>query len=242
MGMVREHMSLSSVSRPRSSSDVYLQLLKSLSSRQGMPNTIGRIENLSGVFCDFNHLETLKRYSDDWEGLFERIQREVQTESRMDKTDPHSYWVIFSKGSISGAQYLRRFDGLENFLEYVQDFDERPTTRPGLPLLMGHEIFGYGFSLACHFLKELGFSNYAKPDTHLIDIFSGLGVSSKSPVDVFEAVSLMADEVGKTPYAVDKALWLIGSGKLYLNNVTFRTNKSEFIEETKNEWQRMTRA
>lgn len=242
MRMVQQHMSLYSISRLGSFSEVYLRLLQSLSNRQGMPNTIGSIESLSAVFCEFNHLQILKRYSDNWEGLFETIQREVQPESRMDKTNPHSYWVIFSKGSISGAEYLARFDALEDFLQYVKDFDERPTTRPALPFLMGHEIFGYGFSLTCDFLKELGFSNYAKPDTHLIDIFSGLGVSSKSPLDVFKAVSLMAHEVGETPYAVDKAFWLIGSGKLYLNNVTFRTNKSEFIEEAKNEWQKMNRA
>lgn len=162
--------------------------------------------------------------------------------SRMNKTNPHSYWVIFSRGSISGAEYLARFDILEDFLKYVKDFDERPTTRPALPFLMEREIFGYGFSLACDFLKELGFSNYAKPDTHLIDILSGLGVSSKLPLDVFRAVSLIAQEVGETPYAVDKAFWLIGSGKLYRCNVKFKTSKSEFIEEVKKEWQRMNHA
>jgi hypothetical protein len=160
----------------------------------------------------------------------------------MDKTNPHSYWVIFSKGAMSGAKYLDRFDALEDFLQYVQDFDEKLTTRPALPFLMGHEIFGYGFSLACDFLKELGFSNYAKPDTHLIDIFSGLDVSSKAALDVFRAVSLLADEVEETPYAVDKAFWLIGSGNLYLNNAKFRTSKKEFIEEVRNEWQSMNRA
>ena len=242
MQLVWQHMSLSSVSRPGSFLEVYFRLLRSLSNRRGMPNTIGPIESLSAVFCEFNHFQTLQRYSNNWEDLFDTIQREVQPESRMDKTNPHSYWVIFSKGSISGAEYLARFDALEDFLQYVKDFDERPTTRPALPFLMGHEIFGYGFSLACDFLKELGFSNYAKPDTHLIDIFSGLGLSSKSPLDVFRTVSLMAHEVGETPYAVDKAFWLIGSGKLYLCNIKFKTSKSEFIEKVKSEWRKVNRA
>ena len=180
MQMVRQHMALSTISRPGSFSEVYLRLLQSLSNRQGMPNTIGEIENLSTVFYNFDHGQVLQRYSGNWEDLFDTIQREIQPVSRMDKSNPRSYWVIFSKGSISGAKYLAQFDTLGNFLQYINDFDEKPTTRPALPFLLGHEIFGYGFSLACDFLKELGFSNYAKPDTHVIDIFSVLGVSSKS--------------------------------------------------------------
>jgi len=242
MRIVREHMSLSSVSSPGSFSEVYLRLLQSLSNRQGMPNTFGEVKNLSAVFCEFNHRQTLQRYSGNWENLFDTIQRDIQPPSRMDKSNPRSYWVIFCKGSISGAEYLAKFFTLEDFLQYVTDFDEKPTTRPALPFLMGYEIFGYGFSLACDFLKELGFSNYAKPDTHLIDIFSGLGVSSRSSLDVFRAVSLMASEVGEAPYAVDKAFWLIGSGKLYLYDVQFETSKREFIEQVRNNWESMTRA
>lgn len=243
MRMVREHMSLFSVSSPGGFPEVYLRLLQSLSNRQGMPNTIGEVnKNLSVVFCEFNHRQTLQRYLGNWENLFDTIQRVMHPPSRMDKSNPHSYWVIFCKGSISGAEYLAKFDTLEDFLQYVTDFDEKPTTRQALPFLMGHEIFGYGFSLACDFLKELGFSNYAKPDTHLIDIFSGLGVSSRSSLDVFRTVSLMASEVGETPYAVDKAFWLIGSGKLYLYDVQFETSKREFIEQVRTNWKRMTRA
>ena len=237
MELVRQHMSLPEVSRPEHFSDVYLRFLKSLANRQGMPRTIGEVERLAPVFCDFDHQRTLQRYRTGWETLFDVIRETVRPSSRMDKDNPHSYWVIFCKGSISGASYLARFHSLDQLLQFIRDFDEKPSTRPALPLLIGYEVFGYGFPLACDFLKELGFSNYSKPDTHLIDIFSGLGISSNSPLDVFRTVSLMACEVGETPFAIDKAFWLIGSGKLYLRNVRFKTDKREFIETVKSNWQ-----
>lgn len=237
MEMVRQHMSLPDVSGPEHFSDVYLRFLKSLANRQEMPKIIGEVERLAPVFCDFDHQRTLQRYRTSWEAMFDVIRETIRPSARMDKDNPHSYWVIFCKGSISGARYLARFHDLEQFLQFIRDFDEKPSTRPALPLLIGYEIFGYGFSLACDFLKELGFSNYSKPDRHLIDIFYGLGISSKSPLDVFRTVSLMACEVGETPFAVDKAFWLIGSGNLYLHNVKFKTNKREFIQTVKSNWQ-----
>jgi hypothetical protein len=101
---------------------------------------------------------------------------------------------------------------------------------------MSEEIFGYGFSLACDFLKELGFTNYVKPDVHLIDIFSGVGLSSKHVLDVFQTASQIAHDVNETPYAVDKAFWLIGSGKLYLVGKKFKTNKFQFIDKVIYDW------
>lgn len=238
MDKVLQHMAQSDVSSPADLCDVYCCLLGALSNRQGMPNTIGSIERLSAVFCNFDHRRTLQRYTGGWRSLFDTIQKDVQPESRMEKGNPRSYWVIFCKGAVSGAEYLARFETLDEFLRFVADFDTKSTTRPALPLLMSHEIFGYGFSLACDFLKRIGYSNYAKPDTHLIDILSGLGVSDGTPLDIFRAVSLIADEVGETPYAVDRAFWLIGSGKLYLHNIKFRTSKWEFVEEVTSRWEK----
>jgi thermostable 8-oxoguanine DNA glycosylase len=101
---------------------------------------------------------------------------------------------------------------------------------------MSEEIFGYGFSLACDFLKELGFTNYVKPDVHLIDIFSGVGLSSKHVLDIFQTASQIANDVNETPYAVDKAFWLIGSGNLYLVGKRFKTNKTQFIDKVIYDW------
>lgn len=235
MDLVREHMADSAHPKPKTFNEIYLRLLKSLINKRGMPNSIGDIERLQPLFFGFDHQKTLQEYK-DWESLFKEIKTQINPTSTMRKSDPHNYWVIFCRGSLSAATYLTRFATPKDFLGFINDFDQNPNTRPALPFLMGYEIFGYGFALACDFLKESGFANYSKPDTHLIDIFSGLETSDKEPLNVFRVVTLLAEEVGETPYAVDKAFWLIGSGKLYLHDKTFKTDKFEFIKQAKEQW------
>ncbi|OHB66105.1 MAG: hypothetical protein A2Y76_03545 [Planctomycetes bacterium RBG_13_60_9] len=131
---------------------------------------------------------------------------------------------------------------MEEFLCYVEDFDRNPNTRPALPFLIGHEVFGVKFALACDFLKEIGFSNYSKPDTHLLDIFTGLGLSDRDPLSVFRAVTEMSVDVQETPYAVDKVFWLIGSGNLYNHARTFHTDKDEYVRMALSAWEEKRRA
>ena len=234
--IIRQHMELTEGLKPSTFSDVYCRFLMALANRQAMVNSIGDVDRLRSVYFDFNHLKTLDQCGDHWELLFDTIQDQVAPTSRMDKGNPKNYWVIFCKGSLAGAKYFSRFANLEEYMQYVDDFDEKINTRPALPFLMSEEIFGYGFALACDFLKELGFTNYVKPDVHLIDIFSGMGLASKSVLDVFRTASLIADDVGETPYAVDKAFWLIGSGNLYLVGERFKTSKKLFIGKVLADW------
>jgi len=88
--------------------------------------------------------------------------------------------------------------------------------RPALPMLIALEIEGVGFPLACDFLKENGYRNFAKPDVHIKDIFTRLGLArSRNDYEVFSSVVRVALNVGETPYCVDKLFWLIGSGNFY---------------------------
>jgi len=43
-------------------------------------------------------------------------------------------------------------------------------------MLLAYEIYGYGFPLACDFLKELGYNQYGKSDVHINEIFSSLNL------------------------------------------------------------------
>lgn len=54
-------------------------------------------------------------------------------------------------------------------MEFVSRFDYNISTRMALPLLISTKISGVGFALACDTLKELGFTNYPKPDVHMMD-------------------------------------------------------------------------
>jgi hypothetical protein len=87
---------------------------------------------------------------------------------------------------------------------------------------MGEAIDGYGFALACDFLKESGFPEYCKPDVHLMEIFHGVGLvkNNFSPVTTFVKVVEMARAVDENPATVDKLFWIVGSGKFEAYNKT----------------------
>jgi hypothetical protein len=84
-------------------------------------------------------------------------------------------------------------------------------------MLLDTEIVGFGFPLACDFLKGLGYENFSKPDVHVKEIFEGIGLCpyGSSDYEVFKAVARVARNAGVTPYNVDKLFWLIGSWYFY---------------------------
>jgi hypothetical protein len=112
---------------------------------------------------------------------------------------------------------MAQFSSADEFYRWVDFFDTDARARPALPMLLDHEIEGFGFALACDFLKELGYVNFAKPDVHLRDIFVGLGLclSKAGDYHVFKAIIRVAKNAQVTPYNADKLFWLIGSGFFY---------------------------
>lgn len=219
--------------------DLCYQMISSAKNRQGMPNSIGDIDKISSIVFGFNPDKILKNYR-DWEELFDKIKKECSPPGRMERNNPHNYWVQFTKSIISIANFLERFKTIKEFDKFVQVFYYNKETRAALPLLLEKEIFGYKFALACNFLKEGGYPKFVKPDIHIKDIFSGLGLTkSEDDFQIFKDVISFSESIKKLPYEVDKLFWLIGSGKFYLfedengDELEIKTSKKEFIEIAK---------
>jgi len=229
---VRRHMDIGQSTRFKSYPPLYRRMLISLSNTQGMPNSIGPIDNLREVLYDFKPAAVVEAY-DSWERLFSRVKAEVKPPGRMVRKNPRTYWVQFCKSALDGAAFLTRLGSLRRFEEFVDAFYRSEDTKPALPLLLAEEIGGFGFPLACDFLKESGYTDYAKPDVHTITITKALGLSDGEALSTYRALVAMAKDVGETPYAVDKALWLIGSGNLYLDDVEFETSRVQFIRQAR---------
>jgi hypothetical protein len=72
-------------------------------------------------------------------------------------------------------------------------------------MLLSREIEGFGFALSCDFLKEMGYINFPKPDVHLRDIFTALGLCHDKPDDyqLFKAVIRVAIHTGVSAYNTD---------------------------------------
>lgn len=237
--LLQHYLSPPSCDAPRTMADVYRRLLESAQNKGMMPTVIGGaiggLDALGSVLADFSPLGVTQRFNSP-DDLLETIIKDVRPTGKLRRA-PGSLWPLFARATLSGARFLAQFTDGQDFLAWVQTFDDDDRKRAALPLLLSREIDGFGFALACDFLKELGFFDFAKPDVHVIAIVKGLRLSTDAASDyaVFKAVVRIAAHCATTPYDVDKVFWLVGSGRFYDHPEIGRkgritTDRSGFIE------------
>lgn len=212
--------------------DVYEQFIYSAQNYQRMPNVIKydtRREQIKAILKNFD-IHQIKTM--DVDVLYQSFRKEFNVTSRDSKQNS---WRKWSKSAIDVAKFMSDFSTADDFRGFVKQFDYNKTTRMALPLLISTKISGMGFALACDTLKELGYLNYPKPDVHLIEVFSQLGLSEEDSISVFETIVEMAEvckeiDPDSSPYKLDKVIWLICSGKFYLDNISVGRHKDDFIQ------------
>lgn len=216
--------------------DVFIQIIHSAQNYQRMPNIIKfdeRYNEIGKILYNYDYKVVADISVDE---IYHRFRNEFSVSSKDTKMNS---WYKWSQSVVDAAKFISNFNDVDDFKKFVKLYDYNTVTRMSLPLLISSKISGIGFALACDLLKELGYLNYPKPDVHIIDIFAQLNLSDKNPINVFEAVVKMADDCAEydksvTPYKIDKILWLISSGKFYLDDITIGRNKDIFISYMKN--------
>lgn len=198
--------------------DLYERILESAQNANMKAAVIGKsiggVSQLARVLFDFDPFAVLAHYASPLEVL-DSIQTQLKPVGKV-RTTSRSLWPKYCQTILSAGEFLAQFSSGDDFHEWVRFFDNDARARPALPMLLEREIDGFGFALACDFLKEIGYQNFGKPDVHLKDIFEELDLTpTRKDFDVFRAVVRIAGAVERTPYAVDKLFWLIGSGKFY---------------------------
>jgi hypothetical protein len=212
--------------------DIYWYMLNSLTNKVGMRATIGDIDMLAPYLFDFDPYQTHAHYQDDWEKLFKKIKDNHTPPGPMNIKNKTSYWVIFCKGILSGAEFLSGFESYEAFDEFVNSFAFNDLSIAALPILLDQEVYGMGFPIANDWLKEIGYSNYCKPDTHTIAILYETGVASNQDnYTVFKTMVRMGRVNNEPPALIDRVLWLIGSGKYVEENEKITRQKAAFIQD-----------
>lgn len=223
---------------PSTMAEVFRRLLVSARNRGMMATVIPHslVDSLGLVLDDFDPVKVTQRFTSP-DDLLDTIIQELRPVGKLRRARG-GLWPLFARATLSGARFLGQFANGPEFLAWVQTFDDDPRKRAALPLLLSQEIDGFGFALACDFLKELGFLNFAKPDVHVKAIVKGLKLSSDTANDyaVFKAVVRIAAHCGTTPYDVDKLFWLVGSGRFYDHPSIGRkgrivTNRRRFIQK-----------
>jgi hypothetical protein len=243
--MIKEnHIDLSKYLEPQACktlNEVYEQALSSLCNRRGMRNNIKferstqlKIEKRSTqlkekiqkgstqikeILFDFDPKTVKKEYDKDngLKSLIDTFNKKLSL--TIDLQNKNSQWVMFGKGAISTAIFLSDFKGKDEFDVFIKDFQRNKYSREALPMLLDKEISGFGFALACDFLKEAGYDGYPKPDSHLMKVFGKSGLCKRDDYEVFKTIIEVAEAVGKTPYEVDKRIWLVCTGNFYYDKV-----------------------
>ena len=212
--------------------DVLYQFAHSVQNYQRMPNVIKFKERKDEILKIVDGFDPICVSEMDVEELYHTFRRSFNVTG---EDSPWNSWYKWTVSIVDSARFLSEFSDAEDFRRFVSMFDYNVHSRMALPLLISQKIKGIGFALACDLLKELGFTNYPKPDVHLIDVFSALGLSSNDPGENFEAIVKMAEYCNETPYKVDKIFWLICSGRYYLENPEKKVkgSKQEFIDWVK---------
>jgi hypothetical protein len=230
----------SSTPKPASKKEIYKYLLYSAQEMGMKPTVIGKaiggVERLAPILNDFDPDYVVKTYGDDWQAVLIHVEEKLNPYGKIRKT-PRSIWPRYCQTIISAAEFIKQFDSADDFFKWVDSFDRDDRSRAGLPMLLDHEIKGFGFALSCDFLMKLGYSNFSKPDVHLRDIFTALELCQVGVDDyhLFKTIISMAKSANVTPYATDKLFWLIGSGYFYNDpfigsNGRIGSHKQKFIK------------
>lgn len=221
----------------KSKNALYQRLLESAQNANMKPkiigDAIGGVDKLALILNGFDPEYVSKTYGDNWEAVLDQIVEKLKPKG-MVRRAPRSIWPSYCKTILSAAEFIRQFDSVDKFFEWVDYFDRDDRSRAALPMLLDHEIEGFGFALSCDFLKELGYVNFPKPDVHLRDIFTALELCPDGIDDykLFKAIIRVARNASVTPYALDKVFWLIGSGNFYADpEIGFiGSHQKEFVD------------
>jgi hypothetical protein len=227
--IVKQH--LSHPNRPKDIQSIFRHVVMSAKNAGMMGNVIGKIEdndNYKEILCNFNPSVIIQRYHGNWQELLDcLIAEKAKTRPTI---KPGKIWRSYCQSLIDGAYFLNRFSTTQEFHDFVSIFHDNPDALPALPCLLAKEMHGFGFALACDFLKEIGYYNFSKPDTYLKEILPKLELSANSDdLVVFRAVTRIAGNAATTAFAVDKLFWLIGSGKFHISNLEIGSHSDAFI-------------
>lgn len=199
--------------------ELYRAILESAQNANMKTGVIGRaiggIAKLGNVLVGFDPNAVIAKYQSA-QDVFDEIKNELKPTGKMRHTS-RSIWPQYCRTILSSAKFLNQFSSAEEFYTWVQFFDKDNRARVALPMLLAQEIDGFGFALACDFLKELGYVNFGKPDVHIRNIFKSMELCPPKANDyhLFKSVIRVATNADITPYAADKLFWLIGSGYFY---------------------------
>ena len=215
--------------------EIVIMMFSTIQDYRSMPNSIkfwACHEIYRKILCEFDFTAILDKYNAD--SLLETIKGNIDI-----KNSEFSF-TRYAKGIISICDFLKRYNlhSGEDFNAFCDDY-LKANSRMELAELFNENIYGMGFATSCNFLKDIGFTGFLKPDTHINNVVIELGlienISNRAKLDKASFVEgiKLADTIGVTPFHFDKVLWLIYSGNFHKDNIKVKPQKDAFIQHIK---------
>lgn len=225
---------------------IFLQLISSAGNANMLKNVIdfsahrsvSRKDEILEAIVGVRNLSS-KTFSDDVYRLYleriltvkldEALQRLRST--KLIKGKGERLWTRWLQSVQDSASYVLQFNSGNDFVKQLSSIDSKFLFAG--PISIKRKITGIGFALACDALKELGFTQYIKPDTHINDVFIKLNLAKEShssldtQLNVFDAAIQLVQaynskqEKGNqiTAYELDKLIWLCCAGYFYKEKI-----------------------
>ena len=235
--ILESYLNTDNYPKPKSFSELCQKMVHHSKNNRYLKNSIGNIDRFTDILYSYDPHELSQKCS-NWQDIFYLIfNSNIVPTHRMDINNIQNSWVKFSKSIFSITKFLSKYKAIEEFYDELDKRYNNSELKPSLPLWLSraNNIYGYGFALACDFLKEIGYSDFIKPDIHIRDIFTGIGLSNATTDEqLFIDVIKFSKSINEVPFKVDKVFWLIGSGDFYFHQFKINTySKDKFILEAK---------
>lgn len=226
---------------------------------QHVPGVLGDREELEGLLSEviFNYdpNKVVNKYQNNPSQLLKALAgKEHKGDLLTSKYLKNSRtWNYYSKTIITSAAFFNDQENVTGFLSALEKFGAFSPEKDDPIKFLTKNIFNVGPAVASNYIKELGFCNYVKPDTHVIKICIAAGLvddrDAKKTCHLGAEIVRVCHQAKIVPYEFDRLIWMVGSGLFVVNantqdklHVYMKTDKEAFIRGLKRELKRQLRS
>lgn len=202
--------------------DIMKMLAFILQNRFNLPNVINFENNYDVLSAVTNQFDADIVANFDKDVLIQELAEEINFDSSSRS------WNNYAQGLIDAAKYLEKIKNFsyDSYLKYAE-------SNPDTVINELCQIKGMGPALARNFLKEIGVTQFGKPDVHLYAVFESFDSSVVNETTFDSALTQQASKANVSSFELDRIIWLICSGNYFKHHIKIgkRTLRDNFIKE-----------
>jgi hypothetical protein len=207
--------------------EFFQRLIHHSYNRQMGPNVVGRIlATKSKQFSELLFGYEAKKVAAEFGPQKSAILLKTLQAAKIAPENSGRYWATFSRSIVDAAAFIETIDDLRTF---VAEIGVNEFSTLGAINLIQANIHGYGQALAADVLKECGFIDSVKPDTHIKKLAELISLNYRNDTDLLIKLNRDCLHSNLSPYEFDKYVWLVFSRGFYEDKgMKVHFNKAEY--------------